>query len=366
MVFEYIEHDLAGLLDAKLPFSESEVKSIIHQLLEALFHCHAQNILHRDLKASNLLITKNGTLKLADFGLSRFTQKGKGVYTNRVITRWYRPPELLLGATEYGPHVDMWSVGCILGELLLNSKAVFPGKSEVEQLDLIYKICGTPTPENWPSVAELPLWNEFKPKEKSPRALREKLFYNNTKWSKEAIDLFDKLLQLDPAKRPSAKECLDHDWFWKNGRPIPPKNLPDKTVNEFSVRQKRGHPPPPGAGSAPQGHTAPQPSQGSQRSHNRRGPPPHHSSSHHQGPPPPQSSSHPPPPHDPALEPPYKRYKSHRGPPSQPPNASDKTPPVNLHLHHHHHFHHSIHSKERRKNDVKEEKSAAPQEKREG
>ena len=101
---------MAGLVDAKQHFSECHIKSIMFQLLDALFQCHSLNIVHRDLKASNMLIKKDGTLKLADFGLSRFVQE-KGEYTNKVITRWYRPPELLLGAQAYGPAVDMWSVG---------------------------------------------------------------------------------------------------------------------------------------------------------------------------------------------------------------------------------------------------------------
>jgi cyclin-dependent kinase 12/13 len=363
MVFEYIEHDLAGLLDARIPFSENEVKSIIHQLLEALFHCHAQNILHRDLKASNLLITKTGTLKLADFGLSRFTLKGKGVYTNRVVTRWYRPPELLLGAVDYGPQVDMWSVGCILGELLLNSKAVFPGKSELEQLDMIFNVCGTPTPENWPNVTELPLWNECKPKEKINRCLREKFFSNNTKWSKEAIDLFDKLLQLDPSKRPSARECLDHDWFWKNGKPIPPKNLPEKTVNEYSVKQKRGlHAPPNGASqTAPHVPGGVHPNKDYRRPHHSNNPQGHQSGA----PPVHLPLPHPAPAHDPNVEPPQKRHKAghHRSaPPPQPGSGPD--PKVNLHLHHHHHYHHNVPKKRPDGKDVKQEDMK--QEKREG
>ncbi|KAL0476506.1 cyclin-dependent kinase [Acrasis kona] len=309
MVFEYVEHDLAGLIDARVPFSEAEVKSIIQQLLEALFHCHAKNILHRDLKASNLLMNKHGCLKLADFGLSRFTQRGRSAYTNCVVTRWYRPPELLMGATDYGPPVDMWSVGCILGELLLNSKAVFPGGDEVDQLDMIFKVCGTPTPENWPDATKLPSYKE--PKVACDRVLRKKFFSDNTKWSREAIDLFDNLLQLDPAKRPSAKDCLNHDWFWKNGKPIPPKHLPEKSINELSVKQRKHHPP----GQAPAGSSSSQPNVPPPVSHYRAGGNGNYSShgnSHHNGH---RRPHHQAPSVDPNVEPPYKRYKGHRGPP---------------------------------------------------
>jgi cyclin-dependent kinase 12/13 len=226
MVFEYIEHDLAGLLDARVPFTENNVKSLMKQLLEALHQCHSVNILHRDLKASNLLITQQGVLKLADFGLSRFMQQGKNRYTNRVITRWYRPPELLLGATEYSTKIDMWSVGCILGEILLaghkssQQKTVFPGSSDLDQLELIFQICGTPTMESWADVSKLPMWKDFKPQKEYKRVLREK--FRDLPYSEDALDLLDRLLVLDPEKRLSARECLTHDWFWKGGDPERP------------------------------------------------------------------------------------------------------------------------------------------------
>lgn len=244
MVFEYVEHDLAGLLDAKVPFSEGQIKSFMKQLLGALKECHRLKILHRDLKASNLLITQQGVLKLADFGLSRFMQQGKTKYTNRVITRWYRPPELLLGATEYTSKIDMWSVGCILGEMILGTKAVFPGQSELEQLDIIWKTCGTPTMESWPSVSNLPQWQQCKPKQECKRVVRER--FSQTHFSKEAIDLLDKLLLLDPEKRLSAEECLQHEWFRKGSEPERPPNLPSQTCNEYGARKRkeRGGPPP--------------------------------------------------------------------------------------------------------------------------
>jgi len=237
MVFDYVEHDLAGLLDARVPFTEGQVKSLVKQLLSALRECHRRKILHRDLKASNLLITQQGVLKLADFGLSRFMQQGKNRYTNRVITRWYRPPELLLGSTEYTSKIDMWSVGCILGEMILGSKTMFPGRTELEQLELIWKICGTPTMESWAAVSNQPLWKECKPKRESKRVLKEK--FSQTLFSKEAIDLLDKLLVLDPEKRLSAEECLQHEWFKKGPEPERPFNLPSRTCNEYGARKRK-------------------------------------------------------------------------------------------------------------------------------
>jgi cyclin-dependent kinase 12/13 len=110
MVFEYMDHDLTGLMDTpSIRFTEAQIKCYMLQLLRGLKYCHDRDVLHRDIKGSNLLIDNNGNLKIADFGLARSYGEVGRKYTNRVITLWYRPPELLLGANEYGPSVDMWS-----------------------------------------------------------------------------------------------------------------------------------------------------------------------------------------------------------------------------------------------------------------
>ena len=113
MVFDYMEHDLTGLLSHPgITFTQANVKSLNHQMLSGLGYLHRVGILHRDMKGSNILLTAQGDLKLADFGLARlYNRKRKADYTNRVITLWYRSPELLLGETAYGPEVDMWSAG---------------------------------------------------------------------------------------------------------------------------------------------------------------------------------------------------------------------------------------------------------------
>jgi tRNA A-37 threonylcarbamoyl transferase component Bud32 len=132
LVFEYMEHDLAGLAATPgLRFTEPQVKCFMKQILHGLHHCHGRGVLHRDIKGSNLLIDDNGVLKLADFGLATFFDPAKTQQlTSRVVTLWYRPPELLLGATEYGVAVDLWSTGCILAELLAG-KPIMPGQTEV-------------------------------------------------------------------------------------------------------------------------------------------------------------------------------------------------------------------------------------------
>jgi len=165
MVFEYMDHDLAGILThPHFTFSEAEIKELLCQMLEGLHYLHHRGILHRDIKGSNILLNANGLLKLADFGLARRYHKRRANldYSNRVITLWYRPPELLLGATAYGPAVDIWSIGCIMLELW-TKKAIFPGIDEIDQLNKIWDVMGTPTMETWPKVTTLPWWELVKP-----------------------------------------------------------------------------------------------------------------------------------------------------------------------------------------------------------
>lgn len=114
-----------------------QVKCYMHQLLSGLEHCHNHGVLHRDIKGSNLLIDNGGILKIADFGLaSTFDPNHKRPMTSRVVTLWYRPPELLLGATDYGVGIDLWSAGCILAELLAG-KPIMPGRTEVTTYFLV-------------------------------------------------------------------------------------------------------------------------------------------------------------------------------------------------------------------------------------
>ena len=175
MVFEYLDHDLAGILThPHFTFRPEHIKELLRQMLEGLHYLHHRGILHRDIKGSNILLSAEGLLKLADFGLARLYHKHRANldYTNRVITLWYRPPELLLGATAYGPAVDIWSIGCILLEMV-TKKAIFPGIDEIDQLVRIWKIMGTPTTETWPKVTELPWWELVKPQTFSSNRFHE-------------------------------------------------------------------------------------------------------------------------------------------------------------------------------------------------
>jgi len=238
MVMEFSDHDLTGLTDAGTRFTTPQIKCYMKQLLEGLAYCHKNRVLHRDIKGSNLLINNEGQLKLADFGLARpFDDTGRHL-TNRVITLWYRPPELLLGSQQYGPAVDMWSVGCIFAELLTR-RPILPGKNEFEQIDLIFKTFGTPTEQTWPGLTKLHYYQMVATQcgtKPYPSRFADKFGMLD----KRAQDLLGALLAMDPSKRISAKQALDHDYFWEAPFPSKPDELPKyPPSHEFTAKKRR-------------------------------------------------------------------------------------------------------------------------------
>ncbi|CAI9113162.1 OLC1v1013713C1 [Oldenlandia corymbosa var. corymbosa] len=244
LVFEYMEHDLAGLSAVQqIKFTEPQVKCYMQQLLSGLEHCHNNGVLHRDIKCSNLLIDNNGNLKIADFGLASFYDPDhKQPMTSRVVTLWYRPPELLLGATYYGVGVDLWSAGCILAELLAG-KPIMPGRTEVEQLHKIFKLCGSPSEEYW-KKSRLPNATLFKPQQPYKRCLRETF----KDFPPSALPLVERLLAIDPDDRGTATAALNNNFFTTEPLACDPLTLPkyppskemDLKLRDEEARRQRG------------------------------------------------------------------------------------------------------------------------------
>ncbi|CCI46939.1 unnamed protein product [Albugo candida] len=239
--FEYMEHDLSGLLNhPRVKLSRTQTQCYMRQLLCGIAFMHHNKIVHRDIKASNLLLNNQGMLKIGDFGLSRFWNEvnaNAGRYTNKVVTLWYRPPELLLGTTSYDYSVDMWSIGCIFAELL-TGRAILQGKTEIDQLKAIFELCGAPTDLTWPTYHELPGSKTFQFDVKYESSLRERF----SNFPQHAVDLLEKMLTLDPSKRITAMEALDHDYFWRV-LTCKPRDLPKFCVSSTHEYQskKRHH-----------------------------------------------------------------------------------------------------------------------------
>lgn len=222
LVMEYCEQDLASLLDnMPAPFSESQVKCIMLQLLKGLRYLHEGFIIHRDLKVSNLLMTDKGCVKIADFGLARNYGIPEKPMTPKVVTLWYRAPELLFGSKTHTTAIDMWSGGCILGELL-GHKPLMPGRSEIQQVELIMELLGTPNDTIWPGFSKLPAFEHFTLKKQPYNNLR-----HNFPWlSESGIRLLNGLFMYDPQKRATAEDCLEHSYFKEQPYPCDPEFMP--------------------------------------------------------------------------------------------------------------------------------------------
>lgn len=206
MIFEYLDMDLKKLLDRyKSSFTPKLVKSYMHQMLDAIAFCHMHRILHRDLKPQNLLVDREGHLKLADFGLARSFNVPMRTYTHEVVTLWYRAPEILLGTKFYATGVDIWSLGCIFAEMILR-RPLFPGDSEIDQLYRIFRTRGTPDEKSWPGVCQLPEYKQSFPRWAGQAVPEEIELYR-------AQDLFELLMVYDPTKRISARNAMLEPYF---------------------------------------------------------------------------------------------------------------------------------------------------------
>ncbi|XP_031405919.1 protein IMPAIRED IN BABA-INDUCED STERILITY 1 [Punica granatum] len=222
LVFEYMEHDITGLLSCPdIKFSEAQIKCYMKQLLSGIEHCHSRGVMHRDIKGSNLLVNNEGILKVADFGLANFwVSSQRQPLTSRVVTLWYRPPELLLGSTDYGASVDLWSVGCVFAEILLG-KPILQGRTEVEQLHKIFKLCGSPPDDYW-KKSRLPHSTLFRPQQPYDSSLRETF----RDLPPSAVDLIETLLSVEPHKRGTAASALASEYFKTKPYACDPSSLP--------------------------------------------------------------------------------------------------------------------------------------------
>uniref|UniRef100_A0A2K5DYR8 Cyclin-dependent kinase 9 n=1 Tax=Aotus nancymaae TaxID=37293 RepID=A0A2K5DYR8_AOTNA len=203
LVLDFCERDLAGLSNVLVKFTLSAIKRVIQMLLNGLHYIHRNKILHRDMKAANVLITRDGVLKLADFGLAQAFSLAKNSqpnrYTNHVVTLWYRPPELLLGERDY----EMWTRSPIMQD-----------KTEQQQLALISQLCGSITPEMWPNMDKYELYDKLELVKGQKRKVKDRL--KAYVWDPYALDFIDKLLVLDPVQCIDSDDALNYDFFWSD------------------------------------------------------------------------------------------------------------------------------------------------------
>lgn len=237
LVLQYCEFDLEKVILDKQPFKRGDVQAYLQMTLRGIEACHDAWVLHRDLKPQNLLLDSNGVLKLGDFGLARlYAEEPARIMSSVVVTLWYRAPELLFGAQQYGTGVDMWSIGLIFAELMTRVP-VLKGTGEIDQLVKTFHLLGTPNEQDWPDCVLLPNYMEFT--KTTPYPLNQ-IFQGE---SVEALDLLGRMLQLNPNKRPTAKEALEHPYFTGPNavKPTHPSDLPKLLGNSTTVAQSIMH-----------------------------------------------------------------------------------------------------------------------------
>ncbi|XP_010309780.2 cyclin-dependent kinase 15 isoform X1 [Balearica regulorum gibbericeps] len=217
-VFEYMHTDLAQYMGQHPGGLHScNVMLFMFQLLRGLAYIHQQHILHRDLKPQNLLISCLGELKLADFGLACAKSIPRQTYSSEVVTLWYRPPDVLLGATNYSSDLDIWSAGCVFVEMI-QGQPIFAGTSDIhEQLEKIWAVLGVPTEDTWPGLSKLPNYNLELAASRRPQRLR--VICDRLSRVSAAEDLASKMLTAFPQGRISAQDALLHGFF----SPLPPQ-----------------------------------------------------------------------------------------------------------------------------------------------
>jgi len=209
LVFEYLDQDLKKYLDVcESGMDLTVVKSFLYQLITGVAYCHHHRVLHRDLKPQNLLINREGELKLADFGLARAFGIPVRSYTHEVVTLWYRAPDVLLGSRKYSTPVDVWSIGCIFAEMV-NGSPLFKGTTEESQIDTIFQHLGTPDESIYPTITELPEWKDTFNTYPAPSSLHRLV----PRLDDAGVDLLQAMLVYNPANRISAQIARQHPYF---------------------------------------------------------------------------------------------------------------------------------------------------------
>ncbi|KAH0881725.1 hypothetical protein HID58_069119 [Brassica napus] len=232
MILRRLDHPnimkLEGIIASRNSNSMYFIKCYMQQLLLAVEHCHLRGIMHRDIKAANILVNNKGVLKLADFGLANIvTPRNKNQLTSRVVTLWYRAPELLMGSTSYSVSVDLWSVGCVFAEIL-TGRPPLKGRTEIEQLHKIYKLCGSPDEELWRNNKLHPQTKMFGQQHQYEGCLRETF----EEFPKTAVNLLENLFSIDPEKRGTASSALMSEYFNTKPYACDPSTLPKYPPNK--------------------------------------------------------------------------------------------------------------------------------------
>uniref|UniRef100_A0A6B2L4R5 Protein kinase domain-containing protein n=1 Tax=Arcella intermedia TaxID=1963864 RepID=A0A6B2L4R5_9EUKA len=231
LIFEYMEYDLSGLLSLpNFQPSQQEVKVMMYQLLTGLGAVHEMGFMHRDIKTANILVNREGVLKIGDFGTAtNFVKRSK--FHAEVCTLWYRPPELLLGCTSYGPEIDIWACACIFVELATH-KSFLRASEEMGQLDLICKFFGTPISN--PVLTGLPLGDQLK----NLPVYSPKTHSLLSSFDEDGFDLLMKMFSYTPKERPNTHQCLNHPFFTKDGEMRIEMNLNFQEIHGYEAITK--------------------------------------------------------------------------------------------------------------------------------
>lgn len=234
LIFDFMDTDLEVIIrDPSILLTPGHIKAYSIMALQGMEYLHSNWILHRDLKPNNLLLDKNGVLKITDFGLAKAFGSPNRVLTHQVVTRWYRSPELLFGARLYGTGVDLWAMGCIIAELLLRVPFL-PGDTDLGQLTKIFEVCGTPSEDAWPGVTHLPDYVSFK---EMPGIPFREIFSAATD---DLLRLLTWCFVLDPSKRCTATQALKLPYFSNSPPPTPGHLLPmPRSKKEKMERESR-------------------------------------------------------------------------------------------------------------------------------